>query len=326
VDWRAYAAQFDRLAQRYGWPEEERLEQLVSLLRENALAFYAKLPAAVQEDYHALTERMMNRFGRREPATSFRRQLQELKQKTEEPLEEYAERAQQLALDGYPGANVEMVNTLAADAFLKGCSNKQAAYSSMLQRPDTIDEALEWVRESTHSHQALFGTEKKVRQTSWADDDDEDSTLRQITTSSGTSDLVKTLRDEFRKLGERTTSSLEEFRKMGERTTSSLEEFRKMGEKTNSSLEEVRRMISRRPRSPSPGQNSDACFGCGKPGHFKRDCPSASTSFGEKSKVQFNLTGPQRSRSPSPATMRDQHSPVPRSLNARGSGTTADRS
>jgi hypothetical protein len=177
VDWRAYSTQFERLAQCYGWPDEERLEQLGSLLRENALAFYARLPAAVQEDYHALTERLMNRFGRREPATSFRRQLQELKQKTEESLEEYAERAQQLALDGYPGANVAMVDTLAADAFLKGCTNKKAAYSAMLQRPESIDDALEWVRELTHNHQALFGAEKKVRQTSWFDDD-RDSTLR----------------------------------------------------------------------------------------------------------------------------------------------------
>jgi hypothetical protein len=144
------------------------LEQLIGLLRENALAFYSRLQLEVQEDYQALKNCMMNRFGRKEPATSVRRQLQELKQKDGESLEEFAERSQHLALDGFPGSGDAMVDMVAADAFIKGCSNKQAAMLAMLQRPVTIDEALEWVREASYSQQVLFGAERKVRQTDYA--------------------------------------------------------------------------------------------------------------------------------------------------------------
>jgi len=48
-----------------------------------------------------------------------RRQLQDLRQNAEETLEEYAERAQKLATDGFPNTSEECIQMMATDGFLR---------------------------------------------------------------------------------------------------------------------------------------------------------------------------------------------------------------
>jgi hypothetical protein len=48
-----------------------------------------------------------------------RHRLQELRQFPEESLEEYAERAQDLVVRGFPGTSDDFIHIVATDAFLK---------------------------------------------------------------------------------------------------------------------------------------------------------------------------------------------------------------
>jgi hypothetical protein len=86
-----------------------------------------------------------------------------LRQGKTETLEEFAERAQHLALDAFPHAEIGVVDIVATDAFLKGCGNKEAAMAAMQHRPETVDRALEWVCEATHNHRVLYGTTTATR-------------------------------------------------------------------------------------------------------------------------------------------------------------------
>ena len=236
MEWAPFILQFQRMANRYDWPDEEKLERLIQCLRDSALTFYSKLPERTQNNYQELLERMGNRFNKQEPPTTVRRRLQELKQGAEESLEEFAEHARRLALDGFPGAGVEVVDAVAADAFLKGCRDKSAALIAMQQRPQTVDQAAEWVKEAIHNQNVLYGEAKpRVRKVYAVEEEDDSEQVPKVrvTTPGGNMDPLYRIEQ---KLGQ--------------------------------VLDLLARSNSR-PRSPSPG---DSCFHCGETGHFMRDC------------------------------------------------------
>jgi len=85
---------------------------------------------------------MEERFGCNDLPNVIRRQLQELRQFPEESLEEYAERAQDLAVDGFPGTSDDFIQIVATDAFLKGCQDKREALTAMDKDPENIDRAV----------------------------------------------------------------------------------------------------------------------------------------------------------------------------------------
>ncbi|CAG2217872.1 unnamed protein product [Mytilus edulis] len=110
-DWRPYYLQFSTIADRCKWQSEQRLYKLIECLRDKALKFYSSRPKFVQTNYESLCKKMEERFGRKEPPHIVRRLLQDLKQEQEESLEEFAERAQELATDGYPDTPDNFVQT-----------------------------------------------------------------------------------------------------------------------------------------------------------------------------------------------------------------------
>ncbi|CAC5415563.1 comEA [Mytilus coruscus] len=120
TDWRPYFLQFSHIANRYKWTPQNRLDKLIECLRDKALKFYSVKAKGVQEDYDKLCNKLNERFGRRDLPHIIRRQLQDLKQDQDETLEEYTERTQEMATDGYPDTPEEFVEIVAIDAFLKG--------------------------------------------------------------------------------------------------------------------------------------------------------------------------------------------------------------
>ena len=136
-DWRPYHLQFNHIAKRYKWTDQQKLDKLVELLRDKALKYYSTKPSTVQDNYQALCKKLNERFGRKDLPHIIRRQLQDLRQNVDEGLEEYNERAQKLATDGYPNTPEEFIQLVATDAFLKGCIEKKAALTAIDKDPNT---------------------------------------------------------------------------------------------------------------------------------------------------------------------------------------------
>ncbi|CAC5378212.1 unnamed protein product [Mytilus coruscus] len=87
---------------------------------------------------------MNQRFGNKDLPYTIRRQLQEVRQNIDETIEEFAERVQEMATDGYgPNTPENVVETISVDAFLKGCSDKKATLFAMEKNPITLDTALQ---------------------------------------------------------------------------------------------------------------------------------------------------------------------------------------
>ena len=158
--WRPYFVQFSHIANRYKWNNQQRLDKLIECLRDRALKFFTSRPKSIQEDYSIVCKKMDERFGRKDLPHIVRRQLQDLRQLPDESLDEYAERAQELATDGYPESPDPFIQIVATDAFLKGLLNKKAALTAMDKEPENLDAALQFVKYATTNQSVILGTKK----------------------------------------------------------------------------------------------------------------------------------------------------------------------
>ena len=100
--------QFIHFSNRYKWDSRQRLDSLIECLRDKALKFYSTRPLSVQNDFVLLSEKLNQRFGNKDLPYTIRRQLQEVRQNIDETVEEFAERVQEMATDGYGPNTPEM--------------------------------------------------------------------------------------------------------------------------------------------------------------------------------------------------------------------------
>ncbi|CAG2187715.1 unnamed protein product [Mytilus edulis] len=242
-DWRPYLVQFNHIANRYNWTNQDRLDKLIECLRDRALKFFTTMPKSVQEGYQAVCKKMEDRFGRKDLPHVIRRQLQDLRQLPEEPLDEYAERTQDLATDGFPGTPDDFIQIVATDAFLKGCMDKKAALTAMDKDPDSLDKALKYVKSAVTNQKVILGNKKPEVKGKGASDTDVISRFE--------SRLKKTEEDV-----QDTKTSIKQ-----------ILDILKRGNSTN--------RFGQPQRLSSPGRSpirDNKCFNCGEEGHFIAQC------------------------------------------------------
>lgn len=158
TDWRPYFLQFTHIADRYKWTPEQRLDNLIECLRDKALKFFSVKAKTVQGDYNLLCNKLMERFGRKDLPHIMRRQLHDLKQEAEESIEEFAERTQEMATDGFPDTAEAFIEIMAIDTFLRGCLDKKAALTAIDKNPNTIDKALQYVKSAMTNQRVILGS------------------------------------------------------------------------------------------------------------------------------------------------------------------------
>ena len=108
--------------------------------------------------FDSLCSMFEGRFGRQEAPATMRSKLKCITQRVEESLAEFGERALKVASEGYVGMTGQWVQAL--DAFLMGCLDKRSPLSSMNKEPQTIDEAVKFMRR-LGSHNRAMSAEKQ---------------------------------------------------------------------------------------------------------------------------------------------------------------------
>ena len=174
IPWRVYEVKLMHSAKRHQSDDDTKLAKLVEALEDKALTFFSNLPSNIQVNFELVRKKMNNRFMPQEPAITIRKQLQTIHQNTEEALEEWAERCQQCAYDAWGKISPEVAEQAATEAFLGGVIEAEAACTVLEKDPQTVDEALEFLKKAVHSHKALCckfrNTQRKVRTVSMAPD------------------------------------------------------------------------------------------------------------------------------------------------------------
>mgnify|MGYP001546672212 CR=1 FL=1 len=100
----------------------------------------------------------------------------------DEPHQEFAERAQKLAYQGFLEVPIPMVETVAVDSFLKGFTYKQATLTTVNQAPASIQAAVQVVISAIHNQSVLLADKapkSRVRLLSFEDEEAE-PTVRQV--------------------------------------------------------------------------------------------------------------------------------------------------
>ncbi|CAG2201941.1 CAST [Mytilus edulis] len=280
ADWRPYFAQFCHIAKRCKWSEQQKLDNLIVCLRDKALKFYSSRPVEIKDNFQVLCKKMNDRFGRKDLPHILRRQLQEAKQGSDESLEEFADKVQELATDGYPESPDYFIQIVAVDAFLKGCAEKQAALVAMDKNPSSLDEATQYMKSAITNQRLIMGSRKTtdIKRVTFEDPaelKDSDAVIRAIyrekpqLESSKMDIRVKKNEDDIQEMKKSLSQILNILKGKDERSRSPIA-FRKSSP------------------APSPDRKrleNSTCFACGNLGHFAASCP----------KRNFD-----RSRSPSP--------------------------
>ncbi|CAC5411559.1 unnamed protein product [Mytilus coruscus] len=109
-EWKPYYLQFIHIANKYNWDTQQNTR-----------------PLSIQTDFKLLADKLNQRFGNKDIPYTIRRQLQDVRQNDDEMIDEFAERVQEMATDGYIDTPEHVAETISVDAFLKGCTDKKAA-------------------------------------------------------------------------------------------------------------------------------------------------------------------------------------------------------
>ena len=183
TEWKPYYIQFNHIAQKYMWNDREKLDRLIECLREKALKFFSSRPENVQKDFKLLCQKLRERFDKKDQPHIIRRQLQEIQQNTEETIEEFAERIEELSTEAYPDTPDFFRNTITIDAFLRGCTEKRAALVTLDKDPKTLDEAVQYLKGAITNQKLIMGSKRDVRRVTFEEGDNLNAEVRMINKS-----------------------------------------------------------------------------------------------------------------------------------------------
>ena len=226
-----------------------------------------------------------------------------MRQENKENLKDFVERAQALAVDGYPDTPEKFAETLATDAFLRGCLDKRAALVAMDKNPESLDQAVQFVRSAAANQKVIMGGKKsEVKRVTFSDTEDvqeqeeEKFAVRVVEKDDDKKGVSASIEKRLKK----TEDDLAETKIIVKKILNIINQNQGQNQRSRSTY-----------RSPTPERSTSpyrgtGCFQCGKEGHFARDCPS---------KIMYRNGSPMRSRSPSPS-----HN----TLNYQGSRKTAN--
>ena len=102
-EWEPFLMQMRLLSQSYGWLDRKFREQLMFVLRGEALLFASDLPHVTVENTESLLQAMGQRFGHCRLAETHRENFHNLKKQSKESLQQYSARVSSLMSRAYPG-------------------------------------------------------------------------------------------------------------------------------------------------------------------------------------------------------------------------------
>ncbi|ROT67655.1 hypothetical protein C7M84_014239 [Penaeus vannamei] len=142
VSWNAFQAQFETVARRQGWNDEEKAYKLVISLKGAAVEVLEHLTAAQMRSYACVVRALQRRFGCRQQPEVYCAQLKTRTRRRDESLPQLAQDIEVLVGGAYPMATEETIDMLAKDSFVDALNDKQLQVHVKQAGPHNIQEAL----------------------------------------------------------------------------------------------------------------------------------------------------------------------------------------
>ena len=261
TDFYPFCKKLELMSVAYGWTEGMKHLKLIENLTDEALALYCRQSPEVSCSYELMKGALARAFGKEEDPYLHRSELGAILQRVDETLEDFGRRVREVSSKAYPDAPTDMLETLAIDAFLKGCTDSEAVKLAMVSQPKTLSEAVKYTRQNSYFDLMAKKHRSRARRITFEDTSDV-SSVRQVQASSNISSLEETLKSidaGIRKI----------FDKLENRGNGDGVRYRS----PSPDRTEGNRSPSPRysPRRSAPSHNR--CFNCDEEGHFSKECP-----------------------------------------------------
>lgn len=282
TDFYAFATKFDTIADCCKWNDEIKLIQLVGALTGKALEVYAWQEPSIRQSYNRSRDQLLKMFGKRKDPIIYRAELTSIRQTEDETLEEFGQRVRQTATRAYPTASTEVFETLAREAFLKGCCNAEAAELALFRDPQTLNDAVQYTQTAAHNHRLLARQGRsRMRHVSFNDQSpvNEKPSVRQVQVNQAGKDKVDIHLDwsEMNSNIRELISCLKETKVKP--VDSPPQPTTLISNRPNRYLSPRRGWSPNRGSSPPASPTRQRCFHCNEVGHWARDCPNKNSSL-----------------------------------------------
>lgn len=144
--WESFWIQFSMISERFSWTGRRQTEELFFCLKDDALTFASQLSPDVRNDIFQFHSAMKQRFGDHTLPETYRIQLQNMRRRSEETIQEFSSRINSLMNKAYPGLIDEQLKAeLAIGHVLNGLNDQSIAYDVATKRPRTVQDAVDMI-------------------------------------------------------------------------------------------------------------------------------------------------------------------------------------
>ena len=274
VEWADFIAHFEMVARWNDWTYTEKGLQLATCLRGKAQKVLGSIPESQRSDYEAMKSALEKRFSPPHRENAFRAVFRQRKRESKESLMDFGSDVMRLAQRAYPEFNYTALDQVARDQLVRGLPDVDMKRHVDLGSSSSLDEAISLATQyesfemgessaSLNSRLEIKGKSRSNTKTAPVQNESE--------ANAASLDKLSSLFDKkFEALNKQVTTSLAN---MNARLESIASEKRAGTDKPARQFNQGRKWNNPPPNPQGNKANMGNCYGCGEPGHYKRNCP-----------------------------------------------------